>query len=327
MAAENRFAPVPLPPWSGDRRDAAAFAEAALGWALSAPVLALAAESGWPAPHGSPGERLRQLVTRSTDWDFRGTNERNFIAAGEARIGGRALDRDLVLEAVDALGLVHRSPPPDAATDLVVLSGLVRACVNRTRYAATLLQRDLAPHRTVVLTAHRPLGRDEPEQARALGLGDVADERAAAVEAARVAFGLAEADHVEEGTSADGGGHARWASYEWSRGGGSTVQVLCAPSSDPAQRRANTHDQLSFWSARHDVGPAHDVLLVTTQIYVPYQYFEAVRALGFARGCGVAVAGVDAAASYAPTRTFEPPDYLQEVRSALASVLALQRDD
>jgi hypothetical protein len=113
---------------------------------------------------------------------------------------------------------------------------------------------------------------------------------------------------------------AAWARYRWS-----DVEVVIVPSSVPAKRRANTPDVLRYWAGLADLGSGDDVLLITTQIYVPFQHMEAVRVLGLERGCGVYSCGVDAASSLLPGKTFGGRNYLQEIRSALLSAPVLLR--
>jgi hypothetical protein len=108
-----------------------------------------------------------------------------------------------------------------------------------------------------------------------------------------------------------------WAYRRWDVGG-RTFEVAAAPSSDPRARRTDTPDQLAWWSERIGVGLDDDVLLVTTDHYVPAQHFHGLWSLGLARGCGVGTCSVE----WQPKGPYRGAAYLQEVRSAL---LAAQR--
>ena len=101
------------------------------------------------------------------------------------------------------------------------------------------------------------------------------------------------------------------ACYRWP-----TVEVLIVPSGQP-DRRVNTEDQLRYWASRHEIGRDDRVLLLTTQIYVPFQQLVALRVLGIERGCAVRCCGVDAKSSFLPGLSFSGRSYLQEIRSAL----------
>jgi hypothetical protein len=65
------------------------------------------------------------------------------------------------------------------------------------------------------------------------------------------------------------------------------------------------------------------VLLVTTDLYVPYQHCDAVRVLGLGHGYGVDTVGLDPARYpdlLVPTTTAK---LLQEIRSAIRAMRAL----
>jgi hypothetical protein len=328
------FAPVPLPAGStgGSGRtggyDPAVLDPALRRWAASEPVRSLADASGWDWPDETDTlTLLDRLADLSAGWDFRRNRERNFIEGAPAEVNGREVPDRLVIGAARALGLV------DAVTitgrtfsHLVVLSGLATACVNRTHRAAGLIRGGLAADAVVALGAHRALGGAEPSRAAAAGLGDLTDEAAVLVAATRKAFGLGPPPVAHESQPpADPANqtafHAGWARYQWP-----SVEVVIAPSGNPAGRRANTADQLRYWAAAAGVGRDDDVLILTTQIYVPYQHLETVRVLGLERGCGVYSCGVDPASSPLPRiPPFGGRDYLQEIRSALLAARLLLR--
>lgn len=287
---------------------------------------ALARASGWEWPAGrDTGELLDRLAALSDEWDFRGRGggvERNLIGADAAEVNGHLVAEELVLAAADALGLVRATPVPDVTfTTLLVLSGLVRACVNRTRHAAALVRDGLHADSVTVLGGHRELGGAEPEQAATLGFGEQLDEADVVLAATRQAFGLGGPRKSEESGPRPGAWDDRlwsaWARYAWPG-----IQVLIAPSSDPG-RRVNTVDQLRFWASENGIGHGDRVLLLTTQIYVPYQQFGALQVLGIERGCGVYCCGVDAASSFLPGTVFSGRSYLQEIRSALRAASQL----
>jgi hypothetical protein len=291
-------------------------------------VRALASASGWDWPAEKDTlDLLERLADLSADWDFRKNRERNFIEATLAEVNGRKIPGDLVIAAARALGLVDAVAVTGRKfSNLLVLSGLVSACINRTHRAAELIRGGLAVDAVVVLGAHRALGGAEPQQAAEAGLGDLADEAEVIVAATQKAFGLgAPLAAWESQPAADPSHlttfHAASAHYQWL-----SVEVIIAPSVEPDSRRANTADQLRHWADKAGVSSEHDVLILTTQIYVPYQHIETIRVLGLERGCGVYSCGVDAASSVLPRATpFGGRDYLQEIRSALRAAPVLLR--
>jgi hypothetical protein len=317
---------VPLPAGEPGRYVPAALDAALRGWVTSEPVRVLAAASGWrwPAEEDTLA-LLSRLAELSADWDFRQNRERNLIEGAPAEVNGREIPDTLVIAAARALGLVDAVAVTGRRfTHVVVLSGLVSACVNRTHRAAELMRGGLAADTLVVLGGHRALGGAEPRQAADAGLGDLTDEADVIVAATRKAFGLGRPQSGEETQPpADPrqptAFHAAAAHYHWP-----SVEVVIAPSGEPERRRANTADQLRHWARLANIGSNHGVLIVTTQIYVPYQHMETLRTLGLERGCGVYSCGVDAGTSLLPRpRSFGGRDYLQEIRSALRAALTL----
>jgi hypothetical protein len=283
----------------------------------------------WPAT-GSPLELASALAALSGDWDFRAKRdpqrqERNFLAEGAAVVRGRTLEREPVEAAARALGLVDSEPVADHRVDhLVVLSGLVTACVNRTRHAATLIHGGLDVGMISVLAGHRHLTDPERQDVLRLGYGKIDDEAEVVVAATQEAFLLGDPlstrisglENVSKPTEQDfrsSTEHHTWPG----------IEILVVPSSEPTTRRVNTPDQLRYWAGHADVGPDDEVLLVNTQIYVPFQHMDAIRSLGLPRRCGVTTTGVDPRTASIPLRAFGAESYLQEIRSALRSAVNL----
>jgi hypothetical protein len=311
----------------------------------------LALASGWNWPNGGGVAAVERLAQLSDDWDFRGRARKATTAGGGSlqeppqsieradmpvvptEIGGRFVPEPLIHASAAALGLVRSQPPPaHRFSHIVILSGAAVACLNRARYAADLLGAGVEAAHVVSLGAHRllgtrpppgrPDGMSEREQAQARGFGAVDSEWAVVLAAARQAFSLGEPEWFEE-SGPDLGSEeqrlARSARYGWP-----DVEVVITPSERPEQRqRANTTAQLRHWLELAGLGPADHVLLVTTQIYVPYQHLVGVEVLGLGTGCGVWTCGVDAEHSTLPTRAFTGTDYLQEIRSTLLAARSL----
>jgi hypothetical protein len=328
-----RFEPVPLPSLPPGELSSARLGPVLREWISSAPIRALAEASGWEWPDGrETGELLDRLAALSADWDFRGRYggvERDFITSDAADVNGRIVPEDLIIAAAEALGLVSATPVPDEQfSALVVLSGLVRACVNRTRHAADLLRKGVNADSVTVLGGHRKLSDGERAQAAQLGFGEQFDEADVAVAATREAFGLGEPRQAKEsGPRRDEWDDGLW--LAWSQHAWPGIQVLIAPSGAPG-RRVNTVDQLRYWASENGIGRDDRVLLLTTQIYVPYQQLGALQVLGAEHGCSVYCCGVDATSSYLPPASFNGRSYLQEIRSALraaAQLLAAARQE
>lgn len=320
------FEPVPLPSLPPGELTATRLDPVLRDWVSSAPLQALARASGWEWPSDpDTGELLRRLAGLSGDWDFRGRGggvERNFIGVEPAVVNDREVPEELIVSAAQALGLVSGTPvPPERFTSLVVLSGLVRACVNRTRHASALLGDGVQAGSVTVLGGHRELSHDEVVLAKEQGLGELFDEANVVLAATRRAFGLGEPQETQE----SGPHRSDWSSELWSaseRYRWPGVEVLVVPSGEPG-KRVNTVGQLRYWASLNGIGPDDRVLLLTTQIYVPYQQLAGLQTLGLERGCRVYCCGVDAASSYLPARSFGGRSYLQEIRSAICAAADL----
>ncbi len=296
-------------------------------WATSAPMRRLIEASAWDWPGGDDTlAELTRLAALSDDWDFRQNRERNLIeGAAAVTMSGRPVPDSLIMAAAQAFGMIN-APRLErrAFSHLVVLSGLARACLNRAHYAAGLVSGGLSAGKVVALGGHRELSSAERDLAAAADLGDLSDEAEVILAATRRAFRLGEPFSAAEQRPAGGESaaafHAASAWYHWP-----SVDVMIAPSSEPATRRANTADQLRHWAETVSLSDEDNVLVITTQIYVPYQRMEAVRILGLPYGCGVYCVGVDARTALLPNLSFSGRDYLQEIRSALRAAPLLLR--
>jgi hypothetical protein len=331
-----------VPHWPAGPVAHQALAAEIRSWAVSDPMRTLAAASGWEWPdEDDPVALVDSLATQSVDWDFRAATaaqrnmavERGAMPFMPAVVNGTTIPERLILDAAEALGQVTSgSPAGQRYSHVVVLSGGVRGCVNRAHHAARLLSDGLEVDTLVVLGAHRMLGttrstdhpnaRTERQQAADLGLGDIDSESATILAVTRRAFGLDEPAHVEESAPDSGSEEhrlARSARYCWPG-----VEVVIAPSERTEQKqRANTAAQLRYWRRQANLGPDDSILLVTTQIYVPYQHLVGIQTLGLPAGCALRTCGVDPSNAEVPTRIFTGTDYLQELRSALLAARSL----
>lgn len=301
------FAEVPLPR-TGAGIDA---------WARSEAMTALLAEFGERPPDGEPGAVLAALDRFSEQrWDYRKGLERH-QAVAEAF---PAATDEVIHAAAAALGLAGRRLPPGREYDhVLVLGGGVRTMLARSEHAATVLNDGVRAGTIAGLGSTRPLSGQE-EIARQAGLRPCPTEGDAVDEALRRAFRLGEPGDRRSGALGPDPGQAWWLrSYP---DASPPVHVLAAPSTRPGQR-ANTADTYTGWAQLVQPDPAGArLLLVTTDLFVPFQHADAVRLLGVPYGCSIDTVGFPTAdnAWVPAARTFE---ILQEVRSAIRSVRAL----
>jgi hypothetical protein len=294
------FEPVPLP-----GADAAGIA----AWVFSPAMAALLAAFSAPPLPSSLDAALAALDNFSAArWDFRGGKERH-----QARQENFAPNLDaLIRSAAGALGLLGRQVPASSSYDqLLILGGGVRTMVARATFAASL---DVSVGGIAGLGSTRLL-EGQAEVAAGLGLRPCPTEGDAVDESLRRAYSLASvpSEHAGDG----------W----WLRSyldAPVPVHVLAAPSRRPGQR-ANTADSLIGWAELVVQEPrGARVLVVTTDLFVPFQHCDAVHVLGLGYGCTVDTVGFDSTVSpfIAPTRA---DALLQETRAAIRSLQALHR--
>ena len=318
------FEPVPLPTLdllSGDR---GTLVEGIKAWAISQPIRELVDVFGGSMPQAPLSESLRSIEQFSADhWDFRSGEERNLahersFSQGEAALIGAA---------AVALGMTQTDPPRLTQYDhVLILGGLLRACLLRPRYTASLVAHGLLPGDIAAIGGFRPLKGNELELAKSTGLSDVDNEIEAMDAGVRRAFGLEHPALQEVGEANEENPNSSWLVRHYEAPPDIPVRVVAAPSSDPDHRRANTPDTYTFWASEVvALAPMQRILLVTTPIYVPFQHCDAIRMLGLPYRVQVETVGIDVTNLHDDVlrQTFTPANFLQEVRSALRSMLQL----
>jgi hypothetical protein len=295
-------------------------------WIDSEALRRLVAEfGGQPDVRLELDARFEWLDDFSNAWDFRSGRERNLVEKATFSAGVE----QLVEAAADALGLQDTAPPGAGHYDhVLILGGLLRACLARPAYAATLLgSDDITFGQIIALGGYRPLAGDELVMARellpeSLGDGHDADEYEAMDTGMRRAFGVA-TPRDEQGARSDVTG-ASWRVRSYDTAAGTPLLVVAAPSSAPGERRANTPDTYAWLAGEGLLRAGDSVLLITTDIYNRFQHADAIRVLGIPHGVDVAVAPMrpgDVDARLA--QPFPPDRYLQEIRSTIRSLRAL----
>ncbi|MFY1689177.1 hypothetical protein [Plantactinospora sp. WMMB782] len=339
------YQPVPLPTGAGatSRADLVA---GLTGWARSRPLRDLVAAFGAELPDRLPPDGLLGWLDdfSARHWDFRSRHG----AVERDEVGETVLDpavAELVRSAASALGLAGPRPVPGRRYDhLLVLGGLARSCLQRTAYAARLLDTGVVEVGEVAaLGSFRPLRPVELDRLRLptdrpgtrLDGGYEVDAMDLGI---RIAFGCPTS--VRRRRSAGGIDHHSWsvavyrpepvrtgalpASRSVAR---PVVRVLAAPSTEPETRRAHTSDTYHFWAGELRPAAGDRVLVLTSQLYVPFQHFDALRTLALGYGCEVDTVGVDpdSVPGYGAVESSGPDRYLQEIRSAIRSIRNLLR--
>jgi len=282
----------------------------------------VAAWGGEPVGGRDPAAWLAYLEDFSQRWDFRGGRERNLVEDPDLS----PELAELVLAAAGELGMRGTTAPARHRYDhVVILGGLVRACLARPRHAAGLLAAgNVTPGRVIALGGFRALrGDEETLVAELLGDASVTDEYHAMRAGVEAAFGLS-APVATRGEPSDVVG-AAWEVSDYATAAGIPVHVVAAPSSEPGTRRANTPDTYAWLVDESGwLRPGDALLLVTTDIYAPYQGADAIRMLTVPHDIAVDVAGIEpGGVDPRLAQPFAAHNYLQEIRSTIRSLRLL----
>ncbi|RVU29002.1 hypothetical protein EOT10_03955 [Streptomyces antnestii] len=273
------------------------------------------------AAKGTTSDRLAALDAFTDRWDTRQGLERN--QAGELPL--TAEQQELVFAAATALGLRGGARLRFRRYDhVLILGGLIRACLVRPAYAAHLIETgQIEAGSITALGGHRPFVGNEFQLAAEAGAPELDEEYEAMDFGTRRAFGLLEPERAEGEVSDLPGG--TWGVRHYRTDQGVVVHVVAAPSSEPGVRRANTPDSYDFFARRlAELQPGQRLLMVTTPIYVPAQHTAAVRMLALPFGVEVDTVGNEPGAiPGAPVSNFSATKYLLEVRSAVRAMRQL----
>jgi hypothetical protein len=296
--------------------------EAIEKWARSDALRELVEEFGRKPPEGDLEQLLEWLERFSARWNFRKKKgERNEVNRPQLSL----LTEKVVKAATKALGLVEGGGWREGRYDQVlILGGKARACLARPLFAAELIAKGKFEVGAVTaIGAFRGLDAEETALVQRVEGAALADEFEAMDAGARRAFELG-APASQDGVDSDlVGGSWRVCGYE--TGDGLPVEVIAAPSSEPGERRANTPDTLNWWArevAKLERGQR--ILVITTDIYLPYQHADALNLLALPYGVEVdAIGMVPGKVDRRLAHNFEPHNYLQETRSAILSLRRL----
>lgn len=255
----------------------------------------------------------------SQHWDYRAGRERNLATSAELSLS----QQRAAMEAAEAMGLVSsRQPRRSHYEYMIILGGLVRACVTRPRYARELIDSGHTFAVVIALGGFRPLAGDELALAKRLSVA-ANNEFEAMIAGLKAAFPSLDGEEIE--TSApETPGNADWAI---ARFGAEPISVLAAPSRDPEHRRANTADTFAWWAENIKDLDGNHILLITNPIYVPYQTAAAIETLGLPFNVSVEAVGISSSAADLQdhTQRFEASNYLQEIRSTIRGYNSLHK--
>lgn len=296
-------------------------------WITSKPLRRLVeAYGGDPGDNTDVDKQLEHLLEFSAaHWDFRGGRERN--EAVEPDIP--ADTGELITRCAFELGLSGNTWPRWKDYDhVIVLGGLARTCLARTRHAAELLRRGITAAEVTGIGGFRRLTPGELENASELSLSACRYEVDALTAGLRRAFDVKDSGDTETAGDPVTDPNRSWSVTTLASTDRVRLRAIAGPSSRPEMRRADTADTIGFWSA-HVASPYDKrVLVVTSPIYVPFQHCDAIRMIGLPFGSRVDTVGLrpEWLPSVLRPEPANPARYLQEIRSTLWSMRRLVTD-
>lgn len=232
---------------------------------LTSPALsALVGHLGGPVIRDVPDDLEAFLEWSRHALDTRGGAERDQAPAARFSASAYAL----FLAAARELGMLTTPAPALGEYDLTaILGGTVIGNHLRVTLTADLDRRGTALGTLVGLTAHRPLTAQE--QARAEAEAETSEWQNLLREMTE-AFGP---PAPRPPATADPPATFQAAlDREFATRDGGAFRILVAPSPEPG-RRANTGDSVTYLARQVPPAARRRVLLVTSAIYAPYQFF------------------------------------------------------
>lgn len=288
---------------------------------------------------GSLNHVLEQLETFSDRWDFRRMARERGAASDDKLPGGigaaRWLSADAELPAdwnariladVEKLGLIRAEDPKELEYDqILVLGGARLSCKLRAIRAVEILGQGTRAGVIGLLGAARPVGEGERDATDSYAPRAL-DEFDLAIAGAQHAFGFNVERFTERRHDDPANKNREWRIRRFEAATGNQqlpIVAVSAPSSDPDRRRANSADTIMFFLDHEPATHTKRILLITSQIYVPYVQLEAIRTVAFPRGVTVETIGFPGDRMPELQGMSNPHHYLQEVRSAIQAARRL----
>lgn len=286
-------------------------------------------------------ESLIALEQRAADsFNFRSRDGSTYRERSEAvQADFDDATRARIIECATALGLVEPTRPTHDSYDMtLILGGGFRSPLLRTRYAALLERQGIGLGDVYLLGSPRFLITSEPaeEPVTSIYAPSASDEFDLIVAAATSEFGFFPQPvtflcgctfasqicpswrHADDPGAADVPPeytHERSTSLTLSDGNPRGSAISASTSRPPY--RPDTSDTFELWVRYADPAPGGRVLVVTTQVFVPFQRFDGLRRLYLPHGLHVDTVGFGAEWGDRPlTAEYLLQETLSAIRSA-----------
>lgn len=272
-------------------------------------------------------ERAKWLLMFSDNWDYRQKQKTKDAKTGEAArwlVNNETItpkQEKVVLENVEKLGLKGISEPLLEQYDYIVaLGGARMSCLFRPEYVKEVInKRGFSPKAVVMLSGMRPVLESERMATDTYAPGAETEFDLINAGSEQI-FGL-QGEYTEE-RYCSVNPNSSWAvrkytdlKYDF------PVLSVSGPSSEPDKRRANSADTFCFFAEKQQIQPESKVLLITSQIYVPYQQMEAIRTWAIPNNLYVETVGFPTEWNDSKQQGMMlAANYLQEVRSTIQAI-------
>lgn len=273
-------------------------------------------------------EKSSWLLDFSDRWDFRKLQQQ--AMAKDINEGARwlvdssSLSDVQILEVEKAkkcLGLIGVERPTQKHYDyILVLGGAKLSCLLRPRLAADVLSEiKIHPRIVAMLAAFRPVA--ESEKIVTNSYAPHAKTEFDLINAgAEASFPILK-EYSEDKFVDDEHPNKSWIIRRYAAHDDAPhIISLAAPSSEPNKRRANSADTYEFFFSKFSVPEGASLLLITSQIYVPYQQMEAIRTVAIPHNVSIETVGFPSDWGGSAQGMNEPTNYLQEIRSTIQSI-------
>lgn len=302
--------------------------EKIIQWINCADLHNLLASFGVKSPASSNKELLEWLLDFTMNWDFR-SKQKHSLETKITESCRWLIKKEQVTEeqknktisCIQKLGLISIDTPTFNAYDyILVLGGARFSCLQRPLYAYDIIKKNnFAPKATVMLSGMRPVEESEREATNTYAK-DATTEFDLINKGAERAFNLS--NNFDEKKYIDPVNmHNSWAlrTYKTHKFSFPIISIS-APSTEPKKRRANSLDTFLYFLKKCHVKANERLLLITSQIYVPYQHLEAMRGIGIPHNVYIDTIGFPSEWNTNIQGLQEAENYLQEIRSTLQAM-------
>lgn len=264
-------------------------------------------------------DRERDLIALhdfASRWDFRKGKERWAVEDAQFVTD----NADFIMEQAAILGLVDIVTPQIEPDFILPLGGARLSNLVRPKMCRKVIDENGYSNKLIVaLSGTRPINEVERPYTDQYS-PDAVTEYDAICSGLELSFGISEfTEERHDDVNINNCSSVRKYTEKYNS---SSIYSLAAPSSDPAKRRANSFDTFEYLLEKFDVGEGSKLLLVTSCIYVPFQYLKFMR-LAINGGFEVDCIGSDVVDA---GKMSKPSNYLQETKGTIDAIYGLWKE-